>query len=210
MQLLTAAGSKDEKDGPRALHDTIGVFQPASGRSSHHRLPEIGVEMQRYPEQRLSMEGDAQSVAPDGVSRPVHLSVNGEWQQVDLDAAKGDDVVQPQQSLNEPADHPEAIAPPDVALYEADGASQRSAPFVPYADDPPSPRQRAIDDPPGLRTPRQSQEFPDALSDDSSADLNQLQDRRMSMPKNQFEQPLLREYFWEEGNWRYLAGTSIT
>ncbi|KAK1811691.1 hypothetical protein LTR12_013953 [Friedmanniomyces endolithicus] len=198
-----------KKDGPRALHDTIGVFQPASGRSSHHRLPEMDVEMQGYPEQRLSINGDAQSVAPNSVHRSIHPPVNGEWQQVDLDSANGDDNFMPQQILNEPADHSEAVAPPDVG-NAAERASQHSAPFVPYADDPPSPRQRAIDDPPGLRTPRQAQEFPDALSDDSSADLNQLQDRRMSMPKNQFEQPLLLEYFWEEGNWRYLAGTSIT
>jgi len=124
-----------KKDGPRALHDTIGVFQPASGRSSHHRLPDVGVEMERYPEQRPNIDGDAQSVAPNSVHRSIHPSVNGEWQQVDLDSANRDDNFMPQPILNDPADHPEAIAPSDVALNEADRASQRSAPFVPYADD---------------------------------------------------------------------------
>ncbi|KAK0270737.1 hypothetical protein LTR35_014019 [Friedmanniomyces endolithicus] len=181
-----------KKDGPRALHDKIGVFQPASGRSSHHRLPQFGVELQGYPQQRTSVDGDAQSVAPDGIPRSVHPSANGEWQQVDLDSANGDEVVQPQPSLNEPADHLETL------YHKRQRSTKLTAhPNIPY---------RSHHTP----TTLQVLEFPDALSDDSSADLNQLQDRRMSMVKNQFEQPLLREYFWEKGNWRYLAGTSIT
>ncbi|KAK6420652.1 hypothetical protein LTR81_006388 [Elasticomyces elasticus] len=176
-----------QKDGPRALQDTLDVFHSASGRTSHQRLPEDGTEMQEIPSQVPRLSADSQAniehTGQDDRSRSPRSHAAADpadtrtehWQHISLGPVADDD---------EPEDH-----------------THRSGSVT---------HGNAGTDPTAVRPPMHPYDAADDISEDESEDLNQLQDRRMSMSKDHFQRSELMEYFWHEGNWRYLAGTSMT
>ncbi|KAK5724656.1 hypothetical protein LTR15_004703 [Elasticomyces elasticus] len=213
-----------QKDGPRALQDTLDVFHSASGRTSHQRLPEDKTEMQEISQQVQRLSADSQAVPErtdqDDQSRNPYLQAvestdlahtqTPTWQHISLG---------PEVDNHEPEDHIHRsgsvshgsnASPRRTAHQFPDGASMHDVAFVPYSNTPPSPFQTMATDPTAVRPPLQPYDAADDISDDESEDFNHLQDRRPSMPKDHFQRSLLVEYFWHEGNWRYLAGTSMT
>ncbi|KAK3648358.1 hypothetical protein LTR56_007475 [Elasticomyces elasticus] len=213
-----------QKDGPRALQDTLDVFHSASGWASHQRLPEDGTEMQEISQQvqRLSVESQAviEHTGQDDGSRspqlqaiestdPAHTQTQ-HWQHISLGPVADDHEPEDHVHRGGSVSHGSNTSPRRTAHQSSDELSLHDAAFVPYSDTPPSPFQTMATDPTAVRPPMQPYDAADDISEDESEDLNHLQERRMSMPKDHFQRSELMEYFWHEGNWRYLAGTSVT
>ncbi|KAK4958292.1 hypothetical protein LTR10_004718 [Elasticomyces elasticus] len=211
-----------QKDGPRALQDTLDVFHSASGRTSHQRLPEDGTEMQEIPSQVPRLSADSQAniehTGQDDRSRSQrsHAAANPadtqteHWQHISLGPVADDDEPEDHTHRSGSVTYGSNASPRLTALQLPDGISSHDVAFVPYSDTPPSPFQTLATDTTAVRPPMHPYDAADDISENESEDLNQLQDRRMSMPKDHFQRSELTEYFWHEGNWRYLAGTSMT
>ncbi|KAK4901719.1 hypothetical protein LTR27_001491 [Elasticomyces elasticus] len=211
-----------QKDGPRALQDTLDVFHSASGRASHQRLPEDGTEMQEISSQVPRLSADSQAIIEHtdqddrsrsprshAVADPAEIQTEN-WQHISLGPVADD--VEPEDHTHRSGSisHGSNASPRHSAHQLHDRVSLHDVTFVPYSDTPPSPFQTMATDPTAVRPPMHPYDAADDISEDESEDLNQLQDRRMSMPKDHFQRSELMEYFWHEGNWRYLAGTSMT
>ncbi|KAK5729958.1 hypothetical protein LTR17_011475 [Elasticomyces elasticus] len=208
-----------QKDGPRALQDTLNVFHSASGRGSHQRLPEDGTEMQEISSRVPRLSADSQAILEHtgqddrsrtprshAVAEPADIQTE-QWQHISLGPVADDHESEDHIHRTGSVSHGSNASPRRTAHQFPDEVFLHDAAFVPYSDTPPSPFQTATD-PTAVRHQLQSYDAADDISEDESEDLNHLQERRMSMPKDHFQRSELIEYFWHEGNWRYLAGTS--